>query len=371
MSDRPDASPGTTRGGLAEAGGAPPRFALASSFAAAAEASGGVVVEQLAMADASLRLSFASPALRERVAPAFAHLLEEPAEAGRPHLDVHLWDSASTGAPAPPRPTVPEGGPPGALYHFHEPPVRSVYQPGLEALSVLDAEKAVAWYWVSGAAQLPYWEQACPIRQLLFWWLESRGYLQLHGGAVGTESGGVLLVGKAGSGKSTTALASLGSDLLYAADDYVAATLEPSPRVQSLYNSGKLEADHAHALLPRLVPLLANAERLGTEKAVIYAQQHFPDGVTAGFPLRAVLVPKIIRSRRETRIVPATRATAFAALAPSTMVQLHTAGADTWAAMSRLIETVPSHGLELGSDVAAIPEVIGDFLARLSSSSDG
>ena len=35
--------------------------------------------------------------------------------------------------------------------------------------------------------------------------------------------------------------------------------------------------------------------------------------------------------------------------------------------MANLIGRVPCHGLEVGSDVSAIPEVIGDFLAGLSS----
>jgi hypothetical protein len=35
--------------------------------------------------------------------------------------------------------------------------------------------------------------------------------------------------------------------------------------------------------------------------------------------------------------------------------------------MAKLIGRVPCHGLEVGSDVSAIPGVIGDFLAGLSS----
>ena len=43
----------------------------------------------------------------------------------------------------------------GALYHFHEPPLRVGYQPGIEALSVFDADVSVAWYWVGSAGNLP------------------------------------------------------------------------------------------------------------------------------------------------------------------------------------------------------------------------
>jgi hypothetical protein len=261
---------------------------------------------------------------------------------------------------------VPDDYAPGALYHVHEPPVRAVYQPGLETLSILDSEASVAWHWVADASDQPYWDQACPIRQILFWWLRSRGYLQVHGAAVGTPTGGALVVGKAGSGKSTVALSSLGSDLQYAGDDYVAVTMEPAPRVQSLYSSGKLEPDHAYELLPNLLPLLANADRLESEKAVLYVHRHFPHQTTSGFPLSAVLVPRVRAAQRETAIVEASRAAAFAALAPSTILQLHTADRAAFTAMSKLVERVPCYGLELGSDVTAIPHVVRDFLARLS-----
>jgi hypothetical protein len=212
---------------------------------------------------------------------------------------------------------------------------------------------------------LAYWDQACPIRQILFWWLGSRGCLQVHGASIGTATAGVLVVGKGGSGKSTVALSSLGTDLLYAGDDYVAVRVEPSPRIESLYCSGKLEPDHVHTLLPNLLPLLANADRIDSEKAVLYVQEHFADQTTSGFPLRAVLVPKVAAAQRESRIVETSRAAAFAALAPSTILQLHTADSGAFALMSRLIERVPCYGLELGSEVAAIPGTIARFLAEL------
>lgn len=341
---------------------------VAASFAAASRATGAVSVDRLSIAGASVSLRFASNALRERLTPAFAHLAEPPAgSSAGSALTINLWDSASTGAEPPPRPRVPENHAPGALYHFHEPPLRGVYQPGLETLSLSDFQAGVAWHWVADAFEQPYWDQACPIRQILFWWLASRGYVQVHGAAVGTASGGALVVGKGGSGKSTVALSSLGSDLLYAGDDYVAVAVEPVPRVQSLYSSGKLEPDHVHGLLPHLLPLLANAGRLESEKAVIYVHDHFPEQTTSGFPLAAVLVPSVSAGRRESRITETSRAAAFAALAPSTILQLHTADSSAFAAMSELIARVPCHALELGSDVAAVPGVIRDFLAGLSS----
>ena len=73
----------------------------------------------------------------------------------------------------------------------------------------------------------------------------------VHAAAVGDESGGVLLVGRGGSGKSTTALSCLGTQVGYLADDYCLVEMVEGPRVHSLYTSGKANRGSI-ARLPRL-----------------------------------------------------------------------------------------------------------------------
>src|SRR5262249_4303475 len=266
-------------------------------------------------------LQCASPELQARLTPAFAHLRTSAVDAStRRRLTVHLWDSASTGAPHA-LPAAPSGEATGALYHLHEPPLRVAYQPGLQALSAFDSDAGVAGYWVADAATLPSWELACPIRQILFWWLGSGSYLQVHGAAVGRPDAGALIVGPAGAGKSTTALACVGSELLYAGDDYVAVTLEPTPRIASLYNSAKLDPSHLRERFSHLLPLVANGDRAADEKAVLYVHEHFPRQSTPGVPLTALVVPSRARTEGGPTLAPASRAAALIALGPSTMFQ--------------------------------------------------
>jgi hypothetical protein len=338
---------------------------LEASFARACEAGGGEVHEEYVVGGSPVSLRFASRESRDRLTPAFAHLAARNDPSGTRGLTVHLWDSSSTGMEPPPRPPVPRDEAAGALYHLHEPPLRGAYQAAVNALSVFDNEAGVAWYWVASAADLPSWEQACPIRQILHWWLGSRGYLQVHGAAVGTAGAGALVIGPAGSGKSTVALACLGSDLLYAGDDYVAVALEPSPRVVSLYSSGKLDTPHLCECLPQLLPFVANGDRLGEEKAVLFAQQHFPNQTTPGFPLSALLLPRPGATGGKARLTSVSRAAAFTALGPSTMFQLHTAGASELQTISSLVGHVPSYSLELGSDLSGVPEAISELLSTL------
>src|SRR5262249_32570058 len=338
---------------------------LGASFAQACEAA-AIAVDDYVIGGLPITLQCATPELRARLTPAFAHLRSSAGNTptGR-GLTVHLWDSAATGAAPPPLPAAPPDEAPGALYHFHEPPLRVAYQPGLEALSVFDADAGVAWYWVADAGNLPSWELACPIRQILFWWLGSRGYLQVHGAAVGTPDAGALIVGPAGAGKSTTALACVGSELLYAGDDYVAVTLEPSPRIPRLYNSAKLDSAHLRDRFSHLLPFVANGERVADEKAVLYVHEHFPRQCTPGVPLTAVVVPSRARTDGRPTLVPTSRAAALVALGPSTMFQLHTGGTEELAALRALVARLPCYWLELGAELEHVPAVLDEQLTTL------
>ena len=72
-----------------------------------------------------------------------------------------------------------------------------------------------------------------------------------------------------------------------------------------------------------------------------------------------------ITGRPHTRAVPTTHAAALVALAPSTVLQLHTAGSEALQYMARLVREVPAFVLELGSDVSEIPGVILALLDEL------
>jgi hypothetical protein len=253
-------------------------------------------------------------------------------------------------------PTADPESPAGALYYFEDPPARGVFQPGIPALSAVDLRSDHAWYWVADPDALPYWERSSPIRQILHWWMATRGHQQVHGGAVGTPEGGVLLVGKGGSGKSTCALASLVSELRYAGDDYTMVSIRPHPWVHSLFSSGKVDPESLWRV-PHLLPAVSNAANLATEKAVVFVDQHFPGRPIDGFPLRAIVLPTITDAPR-TRAVPTSSAAALTALAPSTVFQLHTAGGEALRYMTSLVKEVPAYVLELGSDVPEIPDVI-------------
>ena len=364
---------------VAETEAALPAFAdperMEAGFEEAASA-GERCERRLSIGGEAVRIRSADPAMLSRLTRTFTHLATP--EDGGAALTINFWDSATRGTVVPPLPDVGTEHQPGAFFYYSDDRIRAGFQLGTSgdprvlaayphaappSLSVLDVERSEAWYWVADASRIPYWEEATAIRFLLDWWLRERGIHQVHAGAVGNADGGVLIVGKSGSGKSTSTLACLESDLLYAGDDYVAVGVGPEPYVHSLYSSGKVMPDHVQRL-PFLLPALSNADQVGEEKAVVYVHEQWPRAITTGFPLKALLAPRVTPGLVESRIVEISRIEGLAALAPSTVFQMHTRAKQSLASMSRLLERVPCYRLELGSHIPSIPRAIEELLAR-------
>jgi hypothetical protein len=334
---------------------------LAKSFERAARAA-GLVERSIRIGDAPVRLRFAGEALAGQLSPAFDHLVDdEPREA---ELTIHVWDSEDSGTPPPPLPSLAPGSPRGTTIYTADDGRHFASRPALGQLSAYEQATSRAWFWCSNAHELPFWEPAAPFRQVFHWWLPDRGALLLHAAAVGRTEGGVLLVGAGGSGKSTCALSCLTSDLLFAGDDYVAVELRPEPRVLSLFSSGKLEPGHS-ALLPHLPSPSFAGDGAMEEKSVFYVAEQFPDRMCRGFPLRAIVAPRVHGT--EPQVSQRGPAQVLAALAPSTLLQLVPARQEALSAMAALLADIPAFGLEVGGPTELLPPTIERLLDELAS----
>ena len=327
--------------------------AFAEAYQAFGEASraAGVVERSYTIGSWHIRLRFAGSALVPRITPAFAHL--PPGKHAEPALTVCLWDAASTATRFPPLPTANGDGSVHRRYLYRTTRQIGCVQPAEGAISLLDPGASLALYWVADAEGLPSYERAAPLRLILHWWMGGRGRPLVHAGAVGVAGRGVLLAGRGGSGKSTAALGCLQAGLSYAGDDYVLVQVDPSPFVHSLYSSGKVEASHARTLA---------ASAPADEKVVLFLHEVYPERMSPGFSIEAVLLPRIT-GRPGVRITPVPPVAVLAALAPTTIFQLPGAGQDTFDAIARLVRRVPGYVLEMGPDIAAIPPVISRLLA--------
>jgi hypothetical protein len=304
-------------------------------------------------------LEFAGGALVPLLFPALSHLSVAPVEA--PSLTVHLFDSVSTGTPMPPAPWGREAyRARGEIAGFNDGRIRTVYQPGADSLHLYDRQRRLGLYWVRDPDDVAYWEIGAPLRSVFHWWLEEGDLQFVHGGAVGYSTGGVLLAGPGGSGKSTSTLACLDSDLLYAGDDYVIVSTTGPSRVHSIYQTAKLDPRNLNRV-PHLKSLVHNPDRLDREKALIFPGRRYADRVSRGFPIRALLVPRVT-GRVDTRLVPSSPGVGLSALAPTTVFQLPGDSTRIFSKIALLVHKVPTLVLEAGTDLAQIPTVVGRFL---------
>jgi hypothetical protein len=341
---------------------APTRAADAAECAAraqtlfeAAAGAAGCLVRTYSVAGRSLRLRFAGPALVARLSGALDH--HPPARPGEPTLTVSIWDTASTGVPLPPVPADAADGGTTARARIGPPPaVRVKYRPEQRSVSLLDRGAHAAAFAVADGAALPYWETGAPLRPILHWWMADHGRQLVHAGAVGTAAGGLLLAGPGGTGKSSAALACLGSALGYAGDDYCLVSLDPAPRAHSVYSSAKLGVEQARRF-PGLRAALVNPGRLDTDKALFLLQHTHPGAFRHTLTLRALVVPTVRPGGRST-LEPASPGAVLRALAPSSILQLPGAGRAALATLARLVQRVPGYVLRLGPDLDALPALL-------------
>lgn len=343
---------------------------MVAGFARAAQQVEEVLERRYRFGARVVLLRFAGPALHDALGRAISHL--EIDDADPVDVTIDLWDTESTGAPLSPliifmRSRI-------AYDHFefltprHE--IRGISNDRVpatldhwsKAFSLYDRERAHGVYWVESADHVPYFERAAPLRTMLSWALGDLGLQSVHAAAVGDADGGVLLAGAGGSGKSSTALRCLEAGMGHVADDYCLIGADSSPEAFSMYSVAKLDGLADLQRMPGFLPHIVNPEAAGTEKLVMHLADSFPSQLVLRIPVRAVLVPRVTHAP-DTTLEPISAAAALRALGPTTLLQRPGAGAETMAAMSRLVRSVPCFELRLGSESEQIPRTIADLLA--------
>ena len=335
-------------------------FETALQAALAAEDAAGRLVVHLTVADIRIDLVFAGPALLTEFLPALQHLVTDASE---PASTVfHVWEGQSTGVPMPPPPCRKEHFTDrGDLWGFTSPRYRAAFHWIECSVNCFDRERGIGVFWVQQRETLPYWTKASPFRSLLHWALERTGAQLMHAAAVGTGEGAVLITGRGGVGKSSTALAGLEDGLLYAADDYLAVRLDPEPCVYSLYSTAKLNAEDV-ARFPRLAPLVGSPPG-PDEKAVLRLFPDLQSQIMPRMKLRAVMTPRVAQqTESELRPVDAGRLRRAAAF--TTLSQLPYAGQHTQQFVEEMVDRLPGFEIVLGSDRKHIVSVIRQTLAR-------
>jgi hypothetical protein len=303
---------------------------------------------------------------------ALAHLRHEFSEDQAADLTIHVWDGG-VGGPSNAllsnylqnlyRDWIVCCGSRGELRGFHSPSVPAFYIPGAEVLNLVDVRNRRAFFFKKDESPLPYWEAGSPFRNILHAWLSAEGIQFIHGGAVGDSGGGVLLAGRGGSGKSTTTLRCLEAGMVYAGDDYCAVDVRSPLHLHSIYNTAKLLPQDVDRF-PKLRPRVWNPQSLlknSPDKAVFFLADAAPELMSLGFPLRAILAPRVTGGA-ETYLTPCGPAAALAAIAPSTVGQLQCAGQPDMDRIAAIVSGLPAYTLHLGSDISRVADVVRSAL---------
>jgi hypothetical protein len=337
-------------------------------FAKAIASSGQSIERHFQIADATITLQFADKKSSISFCQAIAHLEIERSNAS--DLKVFIWDKFTSGISAEglPKESTTLFVPNNEIADKHSNEItmsssgdeKMVYESGYQSFSLFDLQKKRAVFWCENANALPNHFYGAPLRTILQWWSETRGLNLVHGGGIGGLSGGVLISGRGGIGKSTVCLSTLDSDLLYAGDDYVAIDIGGSNTLYSIYNSGKLSADSL-AKVPEIRKRIMNPKELSHEKGIVFIHSGWPEKMIKSFTLKAILVPSL-SDQKEASLSKMRSGEALRAIAPSTMFQLRGDNRTTFTALGELVRSIPCFKLELGRSMGNVPSIITELI---------
>lgn len=319
------------------------------------EALAGSIQKFYRLAGFCFCLRFAGNAMVDLLTRALKHL---EVEEGAPDLTICLWDAVST------------GGPPlryrwkrnrcairGEVLDYDSDRIHTLVDVHTQVLHLFDTERKIGLYWIYDWNQLPWWVGGSPLQHLLHWWMKSNGFQLTHAAVVGYPSSSVLLAGKSGSGKSTTALACLAKGIQFISEDYC---LLSNTHAYSVYNSAKL-VDQTLSWFPHLKSHVSNLQRATGEKAFLYHYEFQPEKILLSAPLNAIVSLKM-GSGRESRLAPVPLMEAMGALSVSTMWQLTHTGPSTFNHLKQVAQSLPCYRLELGSDLDQVAATVGRLL---------
>ncbi len=326
---------------------------------------------RLQIAETSVDLRVAGNVLAQALLPALAHLLQ-PAGDRVPDTTLHLWDGAATGVQPPPPPFTPvDYRRYGQRAVAYDGAFSLMHAPHTGLLYAYDQSTRQGYFWCRDASELSIYERAAPVQTLFHWALRAYGWQVVHAAAVGTEAGGILLVGNTGAGKSTTALALLeqrnghATALRYLSDDKCLVRLSPQPEAFALFNSAKLKADMLDRFPGFRSQIQGWDDNYKAGKSLAFLHPTYASRMIQRFPVRALITPRIAHLEQPC-LTPARGPEVFRVLGPSTVIWLPGAEADNYRFTAELVRTLPCYRLDLALEPArnsaAMQELLGHLL---------
>lgn len=311
------------------------------------------------------QFAIAGRLLRDRLLDVLRHLAGE--SGCRVRLRASLWDCAESGVPRPlpdVRRLFDRTAQFGDGVVASAPGFRAYQSPRLYAL--IDLERGMLAACVPDACGLAAFDIGKPLLPVLLPWYQHNRVQPLHAALVAHEGRGVLIGGKGGSGKSTTALACAKAGFDFLGDDYVGVGDEGEPLGYSFYGSAWLETAHSRTvggISDHRLPGIYAGER----KDSFSVSRAYPGRLARTVPISALAIPRV-SGDGETRVARLASADALLRLAPSSVLQ--TPFLDPQAPFrlcGQLVRRLPCFELRLGRDRDSIPEGVRALLREAAA----
>lgn len=306
---------------------------------------------------------FGSEPLYQQLVRAWQHLpqyLSFEKEA----LDLYFLDEATTDYELPPLPfNLKEVGLQGIFPAYFNESEKAVWQFGSRVLYIYDRDRKYCLFWTKDVRELPNWELSFPLRYPVMWGSEPTDAIMLHAAAVGNQNGAALLVGKSGSGKSTTSLSALASGMKFLGEDYVLVNAGENIEVYSLFCSAKARSSTFEQLginSGQTVPL--NIEE--NSRRLTYLDENYANQLVDKLPVRTLLLPSVDHSEQP-HFSPMTTGELLTALAPSCMFQIPCNRPAALKKITQMVKRLPCYRFHLSTDFHKNADCLDQFLLKL------
>ncbi|MGB5218250.1 MAG: hypothetical protein WBN66_08115 [Smithella sp.] len=237
--------------------------------------------------------------------------------------------------------------------------IHALYNPKSGIFSLFDNGRNRGFYYLPKAVEIPFYEKAAPMRMLLHWWCEKSGLVLIHAAAIGWNASAVLLAGRGGTGKSTTAMLAAQDGFKFLGDDYIILENNSAPVVHSAFNSVKFRWEMLERV-PAAGEFCLNNQN--DEKGYYFLQDKKPDSLIRSLPLKAVLLPAIEASQK-TSFDRVAQSKGLMGLAASSIFQMPGSGRQTLKTLVSILKDIPVYQMSLGKDNSEIMNALKRFMA--------
>jgi hypothetical protein len=311
-------------------------------------------------------LTYSSDILERNLFKAFEHLEMTPADA-ETAFTIYACDTDVLNSDLPGYAWLQEiSRNKDEIVTYNSGDLHALYNPKSGIFSLFDNGGNRGFYYLPKAGDLPFYEKAAPMRMLLHWWCEKSGLVLVHAAAIGGDRAAVLLAGKCGTGKSTTAMLAARNGFKFLGDDYVILENQSGSVVRSAYNSVKFRWEMLERM-PEAGELSMNNQK--DEKGYFYLLDHQPEDLAISMPLKAVLLP-VIEGGQKTSFERVAQSRGLMGLAASSIFQMPGSGKQTLKTLARILKDLPVYQMSLGKDNAEIMDALKRFLATSESEGD-